>query len=154
GGGGGSFGPVPMDRPGEKAELGIRLQMEKMRGFEQQLREYKEAMGKYQEHLRDVPQMSTVTVKEALELGLERQKAGRMDEAEAIYREVLAQHPHEADALNLLGALAAQTGHPQSLPVGPGKPEKPEKPEKPVKPADILRELRPGGAAAIEMDRA
>jgi len=38
-------------------------------------------------------------------------RAGRMDTAEALYRQVLAADPDNADALHLLGLLAHQTGH-------------------------------------------
>lgn len=48
-----------------------------------------------------------------LEQALEYHRAGRLDQAEAIYREVLAREPEHADALHLLGVLAAQRGQPE-----------------------------------------
>jgi len=41
---------------------------------------------------------------------IEHHQAGRFAEAEALYRKVLAIHPNHADALHLLGVLAAQIG--------------------------------------------
>jgi Flp pilus assembly protein TadD len=53
------------------------------------------------------------TIAEALSLGLEHQQAGRLGQAEAIYRRVLSEHPEHAEALQLLGAVAMQAGRPQ-----------------------------------------
>ncbi len=39
-------------------------------------------------------------------------QAGRLDEAERLYREVLRADPDQADALQLLGVLTAQRGNP------------------------------------------
>jgi len=50
------------------------------------------------------------TVLEALSLGLEHQRAGRLPEAEGVYRAVLTANPDNADALHLLGVIACQTG--------------------------------------------
>ncbi len=47
---------------------------------------------------------------EWLQLGLEHQQNGRLEEAERIYRQVLARNPDHPDALHLLGVLAAQRG--------------------------------------------
>lgn len=47
----------------------------------------------------------------SVQQGLALHQAGRLDEAETIYREVLAGDPHDADALHLLGLIAQQTGH-------------------------------------------
>jgi tetratricopeptide (TPR) repeat protein len=52
-----------------------------------------------------------MTIDQALQIAVEHHQAGRLAEAEAIYRQVLTQFPDHADALHLLGLLAAQTGH-------------------------------------------
>ena len=51
-----------------------------------------------------------MTLEQQLQSGLSRHQAGRLAEAEKIYRQVLAQQPDHADALHLLGVLAVQTG--------------------------------------------
>jgi predicted O-linked N-acetylglucosamine transferase (SPINDLY family) len=42
------------------------------------------------------------------------QQAGRLGEAERLYREVLRRQPRHADALHFLGLVAFQAGHPQA----------------------------------------
>ena len=44
-----------------------------------------------------------------LEQALEHQRAGRLQEAEAIYRHILTQEPDQPDALHLLGVIALQS---------------------------------------------
>ncbi|CAN5402624.1 tetratricopeptide repeat protein [soil metagenome] len=44
--------------------------------------------------------------------GLEHHRAGRLQQAEAIYRQILQQRPDEPEALNLLGVIALQVGRP------------------------------------------
>jgi predicted O-linked N-acetylglucosamine transferase (SPINDLY family) len=52
----------------------------------------------------------TLPVHSVIETGLRYHQAGHYAEAEAIYRQILAVNPFEANALNLLGSLAQQTG--------------------------------------------
>jgi tetratricopeptide (TPR) repeat protein len=52
------------------------------------------------------------TIEQAMQIGIQHHQAGRLAEAEGIYRQVLAHHPNHPDALNLLGVLAAQSGQP------------------------------------------
>src|SRR5437879_159127 len=49
-----------------------------------------------------------MTVSEALNLAAEHERAGRLADAEAVYRQVLAAMPNHADALHRLGLLAAR----------------------------------------------
>jgi tetratricopeptide (TPR) repeat protein/ADP-heptose:LPS heptosyltransferase len=51
-----------------------------------------------------------MTVQQAIQLGLEHHNAGRLQAAEQIYRQVLAQSPEHPEALHLLGVLALQIG--------------------------------------------
>ena len=48
--------------------------------------------------------------RQAIELGVEHHQAGRLAEAEKIYRRILAADPRNADALYLLGVVAHQVG--------------------------------------------
>jgi len=56
--------------------------------------------------LADILQMK----KSRFEIAVEHHQAGRFAEAETLYRKVLALQPNHADALHLLGVLAAQIG--------------------------------------------
>ncbi len=49
-------------------------------------------------------------VEDALTAALAHHRAGRLDEAEAVYREILLIEPNQADALNLLGVAVQQKG--------------------------------------------
>lgn len=55
-------------------------------------------------HRRRVP------ISEALKIALEHQRAQRIPQAEAIYRQVLAVEPRHPHALHLLGLIAYQAG--------------------------------------------
>ncbi|HTV47746.1 MAG TPA: tetratricopeptide repeat protein [Phycisphaerae bacterium] len=54
--------------------------------------------------------MPEMTIEQLLNPAVEHHQAGRLAEAEAIYRRVLAQQPNNADALHLLGVLLGQKG--------------------------------------------
>jgi tetratricopeptide (TPR) repeat protein len=56
------------------------------------------------------PGMSTLSIQQTFDLAMERHQAGRLAEAEDIYRQIIAQQPNHADALHLLGVIAAQSG--------------------------------------------
>ena len=51
------------------------------------------------------------TISEALAIAVQHHQAGRLHQAEQVYRQILQADPHQADALHLLGVLANQTGH-------------------------------------------
>jgi len=53
---------------------------------------------------------AVMTISEALALGQRHQESGRLAEAQSIYTQILAAQPGHAEALNLLGVIAHQTG--------------------------------------------
>jgi tetratricopeptide (TPR) repeat protein len=56
------------------------------------------------------PGAKTMTLQQALDLGVQHHQAGRLREAEAVYRQILASDPNNAHALHLLGLLNSQVG--------------------------------------------
>ena len=54
--------------------------------------------------------MSAVTIEQALSIATQHHAAGRLAEAETIYRQILAVEPRHVDALQYLGLLALQVG--------------------------------------------
>jgi len=48
---------------------------------------------------------------EQMQIAFQHHQAGRLADAEKIYRQVLSQNPHQPDALHLLGLIAYRTGH-------------------------------------------
>jgi tetratricopeptide (TPR) repeat protein len=52
------------------------------------------------------------TTAQAVAAGFEHHRAGRLDEADRIYRQVLVREPNNADALHLLGVTLGQRGAP------------------------------------------
>jgi len=54
--------------------------------------------------------MAEITIQQAYELAVQHHQSGRLAEAEALYRQILAVEPRHADVLNLLGVIAAQVG--------------------------------------------
>src|SRR5688572_14707653 len=55
--------------------------------------------------------MSAPAIQQALQLAVEHHRAGRLAEAEPLYRQILAANPNHADAMHLLGVIAQQAGH-------------------------------------------
>lgn len=60
------------------------------------------------------PDMSTVSIQQAFAVGLQHHLAGRLAEAESIYRQILVVAPRHAEALHLLGVIASQIGQNQA----------------------------------------
>src|SRR5580700_7437086 len=58
--------------------------------------------------LTDIYGMKKSRLEQAFDSALEHHQAGRFAEAEPLYRQVLTNQPNHADALHLLGVLAAQ----------------------------------------------
>jgi Flp pilus assembly protein TadD len=54
--------------------------------------------------------MASSAIPREMGVAIEHHRAGRFGEAEVIYRRVLAEEPDHADAMQLLGAVAGQTG--------------------------------------------
>ena len=52
-----------------------------------------------------------MTIQQAFDAALQRHQAGRLAEADAIYRQILVAQPDHANALHLLGVIAHQSGH-------------------------------------------
>jgi protein O-GlcNAc transferase len=55
--------------------------------------------------------MPVLTTPQVLEIALGEHRAGRLGEAEKIYRQILVEEPGNSDALHLLGVIAHQSGH-------------------------------------------
>src|SRR5271165_6953370 len=54
--------------------------------------------------------MTQRELQESMAAAVAHHQAGRLADAEPIYRRILAEHPNQPDALHLLGALAGQSG--------------------------------------------
>ncbi len=56
----------------------------------------------------------SVSLPDAIKLALRHHQAGELAQAESIYRQVLVVEPNHPDALQLLGVIANQAGHPEA----------------------------------------
>jgi len=56
------------------------------------------------------PGQQTLTIQQAIDLGLEYHNAGHLPEAESIYQQILQSDPNQPVALHLLGVIAYQVG--------------------------------------------
>ncbi len=54
--------------------------------------------------------MAQLTIQQVFDLALQRHQAGRLQEAEGLYRQILTQQPFHAAAMHHLGLIAHQTG--------------------------------------------
>ena len=54
--------------------------------------------------------MSGLNVQQTLQTAIQHHQAGRLQQADAMYRVLLEQHPDQPDALHFLGVIAYQTG--------------------------------------------
>jgi predicted O-linked N-acetylglucosamine transferase (SPINDLY family) len=54
--------------------------------------------------------MSQLNIRQAFDLALQHQRAGRLREAEFLYRQILSQDPDNVDATHMLGLIAHQVG--------------------------------------------
>jgi len=55
-------------------------------------------------------QQQTLTIQQAIDLGVQHHNAGRLPEAENIYQQILQSEPNHHTALHLLGVIAHQVG--------------------------------------------
>src|SRR5271168_3178743 len=60
--------------------------------------------------LHPCPLPLAMTISEAFQMALQHHQAGRLAEAETLYRQILAVQPNHADALHFLGVMAQQVG--------------------------------------------
>jgi glycosyltransferase involved in cell wall biosynthesis len=58
------------------------------------------------------PQQVTVSLPQALNVALHYYEAGRLEDAEQQYQQILQAYPNQVDALHLLGVIAGRTGRP------------------------------------------
>jgi protein O-GlcNAc transferase len=54
--------------------------------------------------------MAQLTIQQAFDLALQHHQAGRLREAEILYRQIVSQEPENADAMHLLGLIAHRSG--------------------------------------------
>lgn len=54
--------------------------------------------------------MPQMTIHQALDVAMKQHMAGQLNEAEALYRQILTHDPREPDCLHLLGVLCGQRG--------------------------------------------
>lgn len=64
-------------------------------------------------HCRIALKHTFVTIQQTIERGLEHHRAGRLSQAEQLYRQVLTMHPNHPWAIELLGMIAHQVGNSQ-----------------------------------------
>ena len=60
------------------------------------------------------PPASHSSLNAKLEAAIAHHQAGRLQEAERLYKEIIRANPEHADAIHLLGVIAHQAGHQQT----------------------------------------
>ena len=98
----------------------------------------------------------TVTVPQAIQIGVEHHRAGRLAEAELVYQQVLKADPNNPVALNLLGVIAHQVGkHEMSVQlIGRALALKPDYADALSNRGNALQELKRYEEALTDCDRA
>jgi RHS repeat-associated protein len=61
----------------------------------------------------EIIRMPTIAIHRALQTALDHHQAGRLSDAESLYRQILTQDPNHPDALHLLGMVLIQTNRPK-----------------------------------------
>ena len=56
------------------------------------------------------PGQQTLTIQQAIDLGVEHHSAGRLPEAENVYQQILQAEPNQPAVLHMLGVIAHQVG--------------------------------------------
>ena len=84
-----------------------------------------------------------------IDIALRHHRSGRLDQAAAIYREILKRDPHDADALHLLGLLLHQTGDNEQAAelIGRATESRPDDPQYHYHHGIVLARLGRAGAA-------
>src|SRR5262252_4458905 len=92
----------------------------------------------------------------ALRQALELHQKGRLEEAERLYRDLLASRPNDADALHFIGVLKAQRGQFEEAAdlIGRSVSENPANPIAHYNQGNVLRDLKRNEDALVSYDRA
>ncbi len=100
--------------------------------------------------------MPELTYQQAFELALQHHRAGRLTDAEALYRQILAVDPQQPESLHYLGLIAHQVGkHDTALElIGRALAVRPDWPEALCDQAEVLRAQQKREAAVACLRRA
>ncbi len=74
-------------------------------------KKYKQCCLRDETRIRNTPAAQSRELRQALQAAITLHNAGKLEQAEVLYRRVLQQEPREPDALHMLGVIAYQTGN-------------------------------------------